>query len=167
MKRYETLYIVPSALTFEEAREVALKYRAFAEERGAEIERLEDMGQRKLAYEINGHFDGRYVLMVYRAPSSVPAELGHQMRLDERVIRHITIVETKAMKRAAQARAKAEAEAAAAETAQASGGEPGEAVAEESQGSAGEPEPDAALEEEDEEEAGDADDLDEEDDAEQ
>ncbi len=154
MKRYETLYIVPSALTFEEAREVALKYRTFTEERGSEIERLEDMGQRKLAYEINGHFDGRYVLMVYRAPSSVPAELGHQMRLDEKVVRHITIVETKAMKRAAQAKARAEAEAAAAEAAPEAGAEAAEAMSvEASQESAEEPEPEA--------EADGADDLDE------
>jgi len=154
VKRYETLYIVPSALTFEEAREVALKYRTFTEERGAEIERLEDMGQRKLAYEINGHFDGRYVLMVYRAPSSVPAELGHQMRLDEKVVRHITIVETKAMKRAAQAKARAEAEAAAAEAAPEAGAEAAEAMSvEASQESAEEPEPEA--------EADGADDLDE------
>jgi len=162
VKRYETLYIVPSALTFEEAREVALKYRAFAEERGAEIERLEDMGQRKLAYEINGHFDGRYVLMVYRAPSSVPAELGHQMRLDEKVIRHITIVETKAMKRAAQAKARAEAEAATAETSPPSGAEPGEDTAE-PQESAEEAAAGAAWDDE----AADDEDLDEGDDAEQ
>jgi small subunit ribosomal protein S6 len=81
---------------------------------GGEVERLEDLGVRKLAYEVNGRSDGRYVLMVVQAEPLLPAEICRQMRIDERIVRHLCIVETKRMRRAAELKRLREEELAAA-----------------------------------------------------
>jgi len=60
---------------------------------GGELTGLETWGKRKLAYEIEDHFDGHYFLYRFRGGKVVLDELGRQLRIDESVIRHMIVVD--------------------------------------------------------------------------
>jgi small subunit ribosomal protein S6 len=88
MKKYESLYIVPPALSTDEIKAVADKFKGIVERNGGTVERAELWEKRKLAYEIKGLREGNYIIMIFDAPPALPAELDRLMRIDDTVIRH-------------------------------------------------------------------------------
>jgi small subunit ribosomal protein S6 len=89
--QYETMYILKSDLEAEQTSTLVSKYQSLVTEHGGEISKLEEMGKRRLAYEINHNRDGYYVLMEYSADTDFTRELERQMRIDDSVIRFLTV----------------------------------------------------------------------------
>jgi len=87
-RKYEAFYIVSAALTDPQVQEIADKFKGIVETNGGEVESASKWDKRKLAYEINGHKEGNYVLMHFECESKVPAELNRRMRNDDSIIRH-------------------------------------------------------------------------------
>lgn len=88
MKKYEALYILPSATTDEDVQSVADQFKEVVEKNGGQVESAGLWERRKLAYPIKEHKDGAYVLMNFEAPSEAPAELARLMRINDAIIRH-------------------------------------------------------------------------------
>lgn len=88
MKKYEVLYIVPASLTDDEVQKVADNFKGVVEKNGGTVESAGKWEKRKLAYEINDHKDGNYILMHFEGPSTVPAELSRLLGINDSVIRH-------------------------------------------------------------------------------
>lgn len=91
MRQYETMYILKSDLEEEQTSGLVSKYQTLVTEHGGEISEVQEMGKRRLAYEINHHNDGYYVLMRYSADTDFTPELERQMRIDDKVIRFLTV----------------------------------------------------------------------------
>lgn len=91
MRQYETMYILKSDLEAEKTSELVSKYQSIVTEHGGEINQLDEMGKRRLAYEIDHHRDGFYVLMQYSADTDLTPELERQMRIDDNVLRFLTV----------------------------------------------------------------------------
>lgn len=87
-RSYEAFYIVPAALTDEEVQGIADHFKEVVEKNGGTVESAGKWEKRRLAYEINGHKEGNYVLMKFEAPGPVPNELNRLMRINDSVIRH-------------------------------------------------------------------------------
>lgn len=51
----------------------------------------DNWGQRKLAYPIQRHNSGFYVYFNYAGPAELPAELERIIRLDDSIIRFLTV----------------------------------------------------------------------------
>lgn len=51
----------------------------------------DDQGQRKLAYEIQNHQKGRYILEKFLAEPSLILEIERRIRLEERIVRFLTV----------------------------------------------------------------------------
>jgi small subunit ribosomal protein S6 len=90
-RQYELVCIVPPETTEETLNELHSQVAAVAERFGATIEKTENWGRRKLAYEIAGHRDGVYVLEVINGPGAMTAELDRRLRVLDIVIRHLII----------------------------------------------------------------------------
>lgn len=90
MKKYEVMFILKTAL--EEEKRVALieKFKGIVEADG-EIEKIEEWGNRKLAYEINKTSEGYYVLMNIKSSKEVPKELDRNFKISEDVMRHLIV----------------------------------------------------------------------------
>jgi small subunit ribosomal protein S6 len=88
MKKYEVLYIVPASLTEAEVQKIADHFNGVVEKNGGTVDSAGLWEKRKLAYEIEGHRDGNYVLMLFSAPAQAPAELNRLMRISDDVVRH-------------------------------------------------------------------------------
>ncbi len=87
-RKYEAFYIVSPALTDSEVQAIADRFKGIVEEQGGSVEAAAKWDKRKLAYEINGHKEGNYVLMTFEAGAKVPAELDRRMRISDDIVRH-------------------------------------------------------------------------------
>ncbi len=87
-KKYEALYIVAGNLSDEDVQKIADQFKAVVEKNGGTVESAGKWDKRKLAYEIDGHRDGNYILMHFEAPAPVPAELSRLMRISDDIVRH-------------------------------------------------------------------------------
>lgn len=90
-RQYELVYIVPPETTEEALADVHQQVAAIVERFGGAIERSEAWGRRKLAYPIQHHREGVYVLEVINGPGALTAELDRRLRVMDIVIRHLIV----------------------------------------------------------------------------
>lgn len=88
MNKYESMYIVRPELTDSDVQKIADRFKSVVEENGGVVASAGKWDKRKLAYEIDGHKEGNYILMNFEAPSTVPAELSRLLGINDDVIRH-------------------------------------------------------------------------------
>jgi small subunit ribosomal protein S6 len=67
---------------------------------GGTITKTEVMGRRQLAYEINHKKDGTYVLLEVEGSGAEIAELERRMRVNDQILRYMTIRVDEARRRA-------------------------------------------------------------------
>src|SRR5688500_10011863 len=89
-RQYEVVFIVdPTA-----DEEVAKLTEAFSQiitDQGGVVTKAETMGKRQLAYEINHHKDGTFVLLEIEGSGREIAELERRMRVNDRILRYLTV----------------------------------------------------------------------------
>jgi small subunit ribosomal protein S6 len=88
MRKYEAMAIVRPDMSDGDVQKLADRFRGVIEERGGTVEKAEKWDKRKLAYEIDGHKEGNYVLFNFEADAQVPQELNRLMRISDDIIRH-------------------------------------------------------------------------------
>lgn len=91
VRQYELIYITPPESTEEALAELHQQVQAVVDRFSGTIEKTENWGRRKLAYEIAGHRDGIYVLEVINGPAALTAELDRRLRVFDIVIRHMVV----------------------------------------------------------------------------
>ena len=75
-------------LSEEETAAVVEKFKALVEANGT-LEEMEEMGKRKLAYEINYISEGYYVLMKFTSAPEFPAELDRILGITDGILRRL------------------------------------------------------------------------------
>lgn len=91
MSSYETMYILLPSLSEEQTNEVIEKYRSFISDYEAKDINIQNLGRRRLAYEIARQTEGIYVQMNYQADGQHVAPMQRAMRLSDEVIRCLTL----------------------------------------------------------------------------
>lgn len=91
VRQYELIYITPPESTEEALAELHGQVQAVVDRFGGTIEKTENWGRRRLAYEIAGHREGVYVLEVINGPAALTAELDRRLRVFDIVIRHMVV----------------------------------------------------------------------------
>jgi small subunit ribosomal protein S6 len=102
MKVYETTVVFDPGL--EEARineEVDRLSQAIGQA-GGEVLEVQRWGKRKLAYMIRKRRDGSYVHLKHKSPPGHIAEMDRRFRLNESVLRYLTVLAPKETPRAAE-----------------------------------------------------------------
>lgn len=87
-EKYECMYILNPNLTEEETAAIVEKFKALVEANGT-LDEMEEMGKRKLAYEINYLTEGYYVLVKFTSGPDFPAELDRVLGITDGVIRSL------------------------------------------------------------------------------
>ena len=119
MRHYETIFVVNPELSEEENTQVIEKFTGILAGGGAEILKTDLWGRRRLAYTVKKFNKGFYVFLEYGAPAAAVSELERNFKIDEKIIRFLTVkkgdvFDVEALAEAeALAKAKAEARAAA------------------------------------------------------
>ncbi len=91
MKHYELLFVVKPTLTEEEVQGRLEFFKDVLTKNGAEIKIVDEMGVRKLAYEIEKAERGYYFVIYFIAPPAAMEEVLRNLRLDENVLRFLNI----------------------------------------------------------------------------
>jgi small subunit ribosomal protein S6 len=91
MKAYELLFFVNPTLD-EESREGAMtRLEAAITTQGGVVDKTENWGKRKLAFEVEGLADGDYTLVDFHAEPNSIAELDRILRISDVVVRHMIV----------------------------------------------------------------------------
>jgi small subunit ribosomal protein S6 len=91
MRQYETMYVLKPDLEAEQTAELVSKYQSLVTEHGGEIVQLQELGKRRMAYEIDSYREGFYVLMQFNANTDFTKELERVLRIDDNVLRYLTV----------------------------------------------------------------------------
>jgi small subunit ribosomal protein S6 len=91
MRKYETFFILDPDLPDEVNNIVDEKLKSIVTSQGGMVLSYTPWGKKKLAYTVKKHTRGHYILMEYAGAPELIAELERNMRLDERVIKFITV----------------------------------------------------------------------------
>lgn len=91
MRIYEELFIVDPGLPEEEIDAVIALIEEVVKEAGGNIDKVEKWGRRKLAYRIQKKEEGYYVLVQFSASGKTVKEIERRLRVDERVMRYLTV----------------------------------------------------------------------------
>lgn len=87
-EKYELMYIINPNLSEGETAAVVEKFKALVEQNGT-LEEMEEMGKRKLAYEINYISEGYYVLVKFTSGPDFPAELDRVLGITDGILRSL------------------------------------------------------------------------------
>lgn len=87
-EKYEVMYIIRPDLSEEDTAAIVERFKTLVEQNGT-LDEMEEMGKRKLAYEINYLTEGYYVLVKFTSGPEFPAELDRIMGITDGVIRSL------------------------------------------------------------------------------
>ena len=90
-RTYEVMYIVDPETPAERVEKLNEAVGKVIEKEGGTVVRMDDMGRRQLAYPIEKKTEGHYVLFEIDGSGQEIAELERRMRVNDMIIRFITI----------------------------------------------------------------------------
>ena len=91
MPLYENVFIARQDISGAQVDALADTFTQLVADNGGEVKKREYWGLRNLAYRMRKNRKGHYVLMNLSAPPAAVAELERTMRINEDVIRYMTI----------------------------------------------------------------------------
>ena len=91
MALYEHLLIARQDISAQAVDALATHLKTIVEGEGGKVEKQEYWGLRSLAYRIKKNRKGHYVLLNINAPSKAVVELERQLRINEDVLRFLTV----------------------------------------------------------------------------
>ncbi len=95
MRKYELMLVVRPDLEEEPLKSLVEKVQTLISENGGEVENLNEMGKRRLAYEVKGYNEGTYFVLNFKSEPTFVAELERILRINDNVIRYIVIKDVK------------------------------------------------------------------------
>jgi len=93
MRKYEIMYIIRPDIEEEAQKALIERFNGILTDNGAEIEKVEELGKKRLAYEINKHRDGFYVLIKLTSGNEAVSEFDRLAKFSDDIIRHIAVRE--------------------------------------------------------------------------
>jgi len=90
-RKYELVYVVSPEATDEQVAELHTQVEAIVQRMGGQIEKTDNWGRRKLAYEIGRHKEGTYVLEVINGGGELMKEIDRRLKVTDLIIRHLVV----------------------------------------------------------------------------
>jgi small subunit ribosomal protein S6 len=90
-RKYELVYVVSPDASDDQVSALHTQVEETVTRMGGQLEKSENWGRRKLAYEIGRHKEGTYVLEVINGSGELMKELDRRLKVLDYVIRHLTV----------------------------------------------------------------------------
>ena len=90
-RQYELVYLLPPDTTEQQVTELHQQIEAVVSRMNGQIEKTENWGRRRLAYEIAHNKEGVYALEVINGSGELMKELDRRLRVMDQVIRHMAV----------------------------------------------------------------------------
>jgi small subunit ribosomal protein S6 len=105
-RTYELIFIVDPTAADDEVMRLSEGVQKLITGQGGSIVKTEMMGKRQLAYEINHKRDGNYVLLEIEGSGAEIAEVERRMRVNDQILRYMTVRVDEARRRAEKLKAR-------------------------------------------------------------
>ena len=92
MRRYETIVIVDPDIGEEQRAPVFDRIRDLVPQKGGLVVEFDEWGARKMAYEVKKKKRGYYLRVDYCGTGELVDEMERQFRIDDRVLKYMTIL---------------------------------------------------------------------------
>lgn len=90
MNKYESVVIIDPAVAEEKVKELSQKFTDIINNDG-KVEKVEELGKKRLAYEVKKNKEGYYVVINFEANPELISELERNYRIMDEVIKFITV----------------------------------------------------------------------------
>jgi small subunit ribosomal protein S6 len=90
-RQFELVYILPPDTTEQQVTDLQTQVQAVVSRMHGQIDKTENWGRKKLAYEIGRHNEGVYVLDVINGSGELMKELDRRLKVMDQVIRHMIV----------------------------------------------------------------------------
>ena len=91
MALYEHVFLARQDVSSQQVEALVEQYKGVIEANGGKVGRIEHWGLKSLTYRINKNRKAHYTLLNIEAPAVAVAEMERQMRINEDVLRFMTI----------------------------------------------------------------------------
>ncbi len=91
MNFYESIFIVRPSLSDEEIAKFTEKVKGVIGQGGGMVQKIENWGKKKLAYEVQNEKKGTYVFLFFQSDGKVISELERAYRLDDAIMKFLTV----------------------------------------------------------------------------
>lgn len=95
MALYEHVFLARQDITPQQVDALVEQYKGVIESNGGKVGRVENWGLKSLTYRIKKNRKAHYVLMDIDAPAPAVHEVERQMRINEDILRYMTIAVSK------------------------------------------------------------------------
>jgi small subunit ribosomal protein S6 len=91
VQRYEVIAIVLTSVTDEDITALIERSQTIITDRKGVIAKIDKWGKRRLAYEIKKQRDGYYFLIDFAGDGPIVAEIERNYKIDDRILKFITV----------------------------------------------------------------------------
>src|SRR5215472_3652878 len=91
LRQYELVYILPPDTTEQQVAELHEQIAQIVTRMQGQIEKNDNWGRRRMAYEIGHHKEGVYVLDIINGSGELMKELDRRLKVMDQVIRHMIV----------------------------------------------------------------------------
>ncbi len=99
MRTYEELFIAKPDATEEEVDHLIEQMKTSITNGGGTVNKVEKWGKRRLAYKVDKYREGEYVLIEFAAQAETVHEFERRLRVNDAVIKFLTVRTDETMKR--------------------------------------------------------------------
>ena len=93
MNKYELTIVAKPTLEEDQLKGEFDQIQELIERFGGTVEKVDDWGKRRLAYEVQKTMEGVYRFVTFTAPANTPVELESRMRIRENLLRYLIVKE--------------------------------------------------------------------------
>ena len=90
-RTYEVMYIVDTDVSADDFTRLSETLQQIITDQGGTVTKSEDMGRRTLAYQIGHKNEGHYMLLEIDGTGREIAELERRMRVNDQIVRYLTV----------------------------------------------------------------------------
>ena len=90
-RKYELVYVVSPDATDDQVTDLHNQVDAIVQRMGGQLEKTDNWGRRKLAYEIGRHKEGTYVLEIINGSGELMKEIDRRLKVTDLIIRHLVV----------------------------------------------------------------------------
>ena len=90
-RKYELVYVVSPDAGDDQVGALHTQVEETIARMGGQLEKTENWGRRKLAYEIGRHKEGTYVLEVINGDGDLMKEIDRRLKVTDLIIRHLVV----------------------------------------------------------------------------
>ena len=90
-RKYELVYVVSPDASDEQVADVHTQVESIVQRMNGRLEKTDNWGRRKLAYEIGRHKEGTYVLEVINGDGELMKEIDRRLKVSDLIIRHLVV----------------------------------------------------------------------------